>query len=85
VADPSVVREERRQVRLYDKIGQATFLDGCLWALDLGPDVTNRSALPLPREIDKTADRLTEYIEFLRFVRAEVRRLRDGAQEMTDD
>ncbi len=85
MTDPSVVREERRQVRLYDKIGQATFLDGALWALDLGPDVTLRSALPLPREIEQTAERLTEYIEFLRFVRAEVRRFRDGAQEMTDD
>lgn len=100
ILDPNVVREERkaedpmsegpvraerRIVTLKNEYGEAQFLSGNLWTLDLGPEKLGRATLPLPRDIKETADRLTEYIEFLRFCRAEVRRIRDGAQEAGDD
>jgi hypothetical protein len=84
VTTPSIERIESRKVLLTDKIGVATFLDGDLWNLSLGPNHDHRATLPLPQDIAKTADRLTEYIEFLRYVRAEARRIRDGAQETGD-
>jgi hypothetical protein len=80
MADPVVERKESRRVVLTNHIGEAVFLDGDLWHLELGQPGF-RQAVSLPLQVKDTADRLTEYIEFLRFVRAEVRRLRDGAQE----
>lgn len=82
MTDDYVERTEKRQVVMSNEYGMATFLDGTLWALDLGsPETRAMATLPLPRNIDATADRLTGYIKFLRHVRAEVRRLKDGAQE----
>lgn len=84
MAEPCVAREEQRMVTLSDQYGEARFLNGNLWALDLGMGDYRRTTLQLPSNINDTVDRLTGYIEFLRFVRAEVRRLRDGAQEADD-
>ena len=84
MTDPNVERVEQRQVTMSNSYGEARFLNGALWALDLGPTKDRRGTLPLPRTIEDTADILTGYIGFLRFVRAEVLRLRDGAQEVED-
>ena len=82
--DYYVNRLEKRQVVMNNEFGEARFLDGTLWMLDLGPEPGKRGALPLPKNVEVTAERLTGYIEFLRTVRAEVRRLKDGAQETNE-
>ncbi len=85
-----VERRESREVRLTDPNGEAIFRSGVLTHLylhgELGKEAIHlRAAVPMPLKIEDTADRLTSYIEFLRFVRAEVRRINDGAQEADDD
>lgn len=76
MTDPFVEREEKRQVRIGNMFGEAIFLNGVLWDLQLGLGTaplypSARKNIPLPSEEKDTEARLQGYIDFLVFVRQE--------------
>jgi hypothetical protein len=82
---PSVERQQFLRVKLSNMAGDAEFQNGHLqyidlyWADTAGP---HKARIEMQPSIgrDPIAE-ITEWIEFFRFVRADLRRLRDGAQE----